>query len=139
MLEAQITQQASSLFIPPGRLPSKPKSNPREHCNGVTLRKGVEDPDDILLEEGRAMIMAESNERNDGGELITFIENCSFEIPIVFPPKLPDSGSLSIPYVVGKMKIERALCDLGANVDLMPYSMFHKLHLEPLQPLLFSL
>ena len=37
------------------------------------------------------------------------------------------------------MKIESALCDLGASVSLMPYSMFHKFHLRPLRSAPFSL
>ena len=37
------------------------------------------------------------------------------------------------------MKIERTLYDLGVSVSSMPYSMFRKLHLGPLQPAPFSL
>ena len=96
------------------------------------MKEGVEDPEDIPLEEGRELSMAESRERNNGGKPITFIENDKFEIPTVFPPKVLDPSSFIMPYVVGKMKIERALCDFGASVSLMPYSMFHKLHLGPL-------
>ena len=48
------------------------------------------DPEDILLEEGREMIMVESQERNDGGKPMTFKENDSLEIPTVFTSKLPD-------------------------------------------------
>jgi len=55
-------------------------------------------------------------ERNDGGKATTFIENEIVEIPTTFPPKLPDPGSFSIPCIVGKVEIERALCDLGASV-----------------------
>jgi len=54
-------------------LPSKPESNPREHCNCVTLKEEVEEPEDILLEEGREVIMAESKERNDGGKRISLL------------------------------------------------------------------
>ena len=64
---------------------------------------------------------------------MTFIENESLEIATFFSPKLPDPGSFSIPYVVGKVEIERALCNLGASVRLMAYSLFHRLHLGPLQ------
>jgi len=70
--------------------------------------------------------MAESKEKNDKGEPITFRENGSFKFP-------------TIPCVVRKVKTERALCDVSASVSLMPYSMFHTLHLGPLQPALFSL
>ena len=107
-------------------------SNPHKQCNFVTLKEGVEDSKDITLKEGREVIMAESKEKNNKGEPTTFKENDSFEIPKVFPPKLPESSSFSILYVVGKVKIERALCDHGASVSLMPHSMFHKLHLGPL-------
>ena len=80
------------------------------------------------------MIKVESKERNNGGEPMNFIESDSFEIPIVFPPKLPDPNSFSIPCVIEKMKIEGALCDLGASLSLIPYCMFDKLHLRPLRP-----
>ena len=40
MLEAQITQHASSSSIPSRRLPSKPESNPREQCHAMILRGG---------------------------------------------------------------------------------------------------
>ena len=132
VLEAQIAQQATSSSTHMRRLPSKPESDAHEHCNYVTLKEGVEDPEDMPLEEGKEVIMAEIKERNDGGKPITFIEDDSFDPPSVFPLKLPDPGSFTIPYVVRKMKIERALCDLGASIILMPYSMFHKLHLGPL-------
>jgi len=85
------------------------------------------------------VIMAKSKEKNDEGEPITFRENDSFVIPKVFSPKLLNSGSFSIPCVIEKVKIKRSLCDLGASVSLMPYSMFHKLHFGPLQQEPFSL
>ena len=74
--------------------------------------------------------MAKSKERND---------EATFKIPKVFPPKLPDQGSFSLPCVIGKVKIEIAICDIGASVSLMPYFMFHNLHLGPLRLAPFSL
>jgi len=38
MLETQIFQQVSFSSIPPGRLPFRPKPNPREQCNAMILR-----------------------------------------------------------------------------------------------------
>jgi len=83
--------------------------------------------------------MVESKEKNDGDLAATFIENESLEILIIFPSKPPNPGSFSIPCVVGKAEIERALCDLDESISLMPYSLFHRLHLGPLQPAPFSL
>jgi len=127
MLDAQIVQQATSSSAPLGRLPSKLESDPCEQCNYAILKERAKDPENITLEEGREVIMAKSKERNNNGDPMTFRENDSFEIPKIFPPKLPESGSFSIPCVIRKVKIERALCDLGASIHLMPYSMFHKL------------
>jgi len=83
--------------------------------------------------------MAESEERNDEGDPMTFRENDNFEIPKVFPSKLLNPTSFSIPCVIGKVKIEIFLCDLRTSVSLMPYFMFHKHHSGPLQPTFFSL
>ncbi|XP_050890249.1 uncharacterized protein LOC127095624 [Lathyrus oleraceus] len=41
--------------------------------------------------------------------------------------KLQDPGSLSIPCHIGTMEFDRALCDLGSSVSLMPLSMCKKL------------
>lgn len=44
MLESQIATQASSQPTPPRRLPSQPETNPREHCNAITLRISYPSP-----------------------------------------------------------------------------------------------
>jgi len=38
----------------------------------------------MSIEGGREIIMVESRERNDGGKAMTFVENESLEIPIIF-------------------------------------------------------
>jgi hypothetical protein len=43
------------------------------------------------------------------------------------PPKLADIGSFGIPVTVGNVSVDQALCDLGASVSLMPYSMYKRL------------
>ncbi|KAM2388572.1 hypothetical protein ACFXTH_038002 [Malus domestica] len=49
------------------------------------------------------------------------------------PPKLEDAGSFTIPYVTGGKKFGRALCDLGASINLMPYSVYESLNLGDLK------
>ncbi|CAM8954167.1 unnamed protein product [Rhodiola kirilowii] len=53
---------------------------------------------------------------------------------VPMPPKLKDSGSFSIPCDIGGLTIRRALCDLGASVSIMPYSLYSKLNLGDLCP-----
>jgi uncharacterized coiled-coil protein SlyX len=50
------------------------------------------------------------------------------------PPKLKDPGAPTISCVIGNTQIKRALLDLGAGVNLLPYSMYQQLGLGELKP-----
>ncbi|XP_031120309.1 uncharacterized protein LOC116023448 [Ipomoea triloba] len=50
------------------------------------------------------------------------------------PPKLKDPGSFSIPCIIGGFVVGGALCDLGASVSLMPYSLCKRLNLGTPKP-----
>jgi hypothetical protein len=50
------------------------------------------------------------------------------------PPKLKDPGAPTISCVIGNTQIERALLDLGAGVNLLPYSVYQQLGLGELKP-----
>ncbi|GJW69597.1 reverse transcriptase domain-containing protein [Tanacetum coccineum] len=50
------------------------------------------------------------------------------------PPKLGDPGSFLIPCNFDKTFSCNALADLGASINLMPYSLYAKLSLETLKP-----
>jgi hypothetical protein len=47
--------------------------------------------------------------------------------------KQKDPGCPTIPCFVGSFKFEKAFCDLGASVSVMPRDVFEKLRL-PLEP-----
>jgi hypothetical protein len=47
--------------------------------------------------------------------------------------KQKDPGCPMIPFLVGSFKFEKALCDLGESVSIMPRDVFKKLRL-PLEP-----
>ncbi|XP_070026342.1 uncharacterized protein [Nicotiana sylvestris] len=42
-------------------------------------------------------------------------------------PKLEDPGAFTIPCTIGSVNFTKALCDLGASINLMPYSIFKTL------------
>jgi len=88
---------------------------------------------ELPMEEGREITMEGSK------ETATFVKDESIEIPTIFPSKLPDQCNFSIPCIMGKVEIERGLCDLGASVSIMPYSLFHRQHRGPLLAAPFSL
>ena len=50
------------------------------------------------------------------------------------PPKYKDPGSPTISIVVGNSKLGHALVDLGASVNLLPYSVYMDLGLGELEP-----
>ncbi|XP_061342065.1 uncharacterized protein LOC133288353 [Gastrolobium bilobum] len=58
---------------------------------------------------------------------IILTEECSAITQKNLPLKLKDPGSCSMPYTIGSMTIEKVLCDLGVNINVMPLSMMKKL------------
>ncbi|XP_059315366.1 uncharacterized protein LOC132065928 [Lycium ferocissimum] len=60
---------------------------------------------------------------------IALIEECTSWIQNRLPTKLKDPGSFAIEISIGKQVVARALCDLGASINLMPSSIFRKLGL----------
>ena len=60
------------------------------------------------------------------------IEECSAILQKKLPLKLQDPGSFAIPFFIGNQVLSKALCDLGASINLMSLSMFKRLRLgEP--------
>ncbi|XP_021746875.1 uncharacterized protein LOC110712730 [Chenopodium quinoa] len=70
----------------------------------------------------------------DMAETVSLTENCSATIMNKTPPKLKDPGNFSIPCAINKTQIDNVLCDLGASVSLMPYSVYQRLELGELSP-----
>ncbi|XP_050914879.1 uncharacterized protein LOC127129796, partial [Lathyrus oleraceus] len=70
----------------------------------------------------------------EDNETVTFTTECSAIIQNNMPPKLKDPGSFSIPCVIGKFVIDKALCDLGANISVMPLSICKRLNIGELRP-----
>ena len=66
-------------------------------------------------------------------ETVAFTEECSAVLQNKSPPKLKDPGSFSIPCHLGALFIDKALCDLGASVSVMPLSVFQKLNMGELK------
>ena len=52
-------------------------------------------------------------------ETVALSEECSAILQNKLPSKLKDPGSFTIPCVIGNVVFERALCDLGASINLM--------------------
>src|SRR4051812_13075589 len=67
-------------------------------------------------------------------ETVTLTEESSALLNNKLPPKLRDPGNFSIPCTIGNIKFNNALCDLGASVNILPYSLFKKLNIGEVKP-----
>ncbi|XP_021726672.1 uncharacterized protein LOC110693827 [Chenopodium quinoa] len=70
----------------------------------------------------------------DMAKTVTLTENCSAILMNKMSPKFKDPGNFSVPCTIKKMQFDNALCDLGASVSLMPYSVYERLDLGELLP-----
>lgn len=58
---------------------------------------------------------------------IMLTEECNIIIQNKLPPKVEDEGSFTIPWNIGNYDFNKALCDLGASINLMSYYVFKNL------------
>ncbi|XP_062075447.1 uncharacterized protein LOC133779509 [Humulus lupulus] len=70
---------------------------------------------------------------------VALIEECCATLQKKQPPKLKDTGSFNIPCSIEGSIETKALCDLGASVNLMALSIFRRLNLGEAQPTTVSL
>ncbi|XP_010534179.1 PREDICTED: uncharacterized protein LOC104809799 [Tarenaya hassleriana] len=123
LVDNQIAQLTSAIQRPSRSLLGNSETNPREHVNAITLRSGKQIPSytkylkDILTKKR----VAEK-------ETVALTADCSDLIQLELPLKRSDPGSFSIPCKFGNVSIDRALCDLGAGVSLLPLSIFKRLN-----------
>nr|XP_009763542.1 PREDICTED: uncharacterized protein LOC104215430 [Nicotiana sylvestris] len=67
-------------------------------------------------------------------ETVALTEECTLRVQNKLPQKLKDPGSFTIPVRIGNIDVGRALCDLGASINLMPLSLFKQLGLGAPRP-----
>ncbi|CAL2238230.1 unnamed protein product [Prunus armeniaca] len=63
-------------------------------------------------------------------EEVKLNKNVSAVLQRKLPPKLEDPGSFDIPINIGDKTVGRAMLDLGASINVMPYSVYQELGLE---------
>jgi len=156
MLETQISQEAqqvASSSQTSGIFPSRPEANPKGKMNDITLIDGrqLENP---VVETKTIEVEVESEEPQSEKVIVESEKPntpppCKPKIPLPqgfdesnldeqfrklieiiqdkLPSKLEDLGNSSIPCVIESEIIERAMCDLGDSVSLIPLSLRERL------------
>ena len=70
---------------------------------------------------------------------VNLIEECSATLQRKLPQKLKDPSGFTIPCTIGNSIFEKALCDLGASINLMLLSIFRRLGLGEARPTTITL
>ena len=60
-------------------------------------------------------------------------KNVSIVLQMKLSPKCKDLGTFTIPCAIGNTCFKRAMLDLGASINVMPYSIYTSLNLGPLE------
>ncbi|XP_057770694.1 uncharacterized protein LOC130990481 [Salvia miltiorrhiza] len=67
-------------------------------------------------------------------ETVNLNEECSAILQKKLPAKLKDPGIFTISCIIGGQQFGKALCDLGASINLMPLSIFQRLAIGEMKP-----
>ncbi|KAM1079812.1 hypothetical protein EV1_014407 [Malus domestica] len=74
-----------------------------------------------------------TRKRISNKEVVQVSENVSAVLQRKLPPKCKDPGSFTIPCVIGNTKFEHAMLDIGASINVMPYSIYASMNLGELK------
>ncbi|KAM1551520.1 hypothetical protein ACFXTH_043775 [Malus domestica] len=74
-----------------------------------------------------------TRKRISNKEVVKVSENVSAVLQRKLPPKCKDPGSFTISCVIGNTKFEHAMLDLGASINVMPYSIYASMNLGELK------
>ncbi|XP_073025157.1 uncharacterized protein [Primulina eburnea] len=163
-LETQIGQLANALRDQNrGQFPSNTEVNQKEQCKAVTLRSGRElDVNKSKENEESKKLVEEVETEGSKAEVeveqppfikdvmskkrklqefttVKLTEECSAILQKKLPQKLKDPGSFTIPCIIGGTNVNKALCDLGASINLMPFSTYRDLKLGKVKPTTITL
>ncbi|XP_070029461.1 uncharacterized protein [Nicotiana sylvestris] len=66
--------------------------------------------------------------------IVTLTQTCSVVVTRLVAEKLSDPGNFTIPCTIGNFVFAKALCDLGASINLMPLAIYKRLGIGRARP-----
>ncbi|KNA04432.1 hypothetical protein SOVF_199860, partial [Spinacia oleracea] len=78
------------------------------------------------------MCTTKRKQRLRGAQKVKVSEHVSAMFQKALPPKCSDPGMFAIPCVIGNTTFPRAMLDLGASINVIPYSLYESLKLGTL-------
>ncbi|XP_073308362.1 uncharacterized protein [Primulina huaijiensis] len=129
-LENQIGQLAKMIASRElGTLPSNTETNPKEQVKAIELKSGKV----LETREKEKTQTLDEHTATSKGKSSNTTPTPTAKPKIVIPPPFPAALKKA------KLDAQFALCDLGASINLMPFSMFRKLGLGEPKPTRMSL
>ncbi|XP_070015721.1 uncharacterized protein [Nicotiana sylvestris] len=123
-LEIQLSQLAALVFEKiQGPLPRNTEKNPKSTLSPSPY--------------GQEILSSKRKLEEVSGVILT--EKCSAILQNKLPQKLGNPGGFTIPCTLGGVYFEKTLCDSGASINLMPFSIFKKLDLGEIKDTSVSL
>ncbi|XP_021747415.1 uncharacterized protein LOC110713266 [Chenopodium quinoa] len=126
-----------------GKLPPQTELSPKQQANAITLRSGKELKETEIATKRaediprfakfmKELCTIKRKHRLGGKEKV----KVSAHVFAVFQKKIPekcgDPGMFIVPVTIGDTTLHRAMLDLGASINVIPYSLFKSLKLGPL-------
>ena len=68
-----------------------------------------------------------------GNKIVIISENVSAVLQKTLPPKCKDPGVFIVPCKLRNLLVPRAMLDLGASINVLPYSLFKTIRVGPLK------
>ncbi|XP_073261963.1 uncharacterized protein [Populus alba] len=123
----KIVDKAIGLGIPKGIAEEKSRES-EEGIKTQVTNESLSDKEGEINE--KEMIKRRLNVK----ERAFLTEHASAIIQFKTPPKYKDPGCPTISCIIGSHKIDQALLDLGASVNLIPYTVYEQLGLGEIKP-----
>uniref|UniRef100_A0A2N9ID69 Reverse transcriptase domain-containing protein n=1 Tax=Fagus sylvatica TaxID=28930 RepID=A0A2N9ID69_FAGSY len=157
-MKSHISKLTNALTVnEKGKFPSQPQIPQGQHmAQGSQNKKNVEHVNEVTTRSGKNVDsphIEEQEKSSDNVDLPTTSEPLTRPISVPFPQALKasrkldsspeilenlrqykDPGCPTISCIIGDHDIEQALLDLGASVNLMPYSVYLQLGLGEIKP-----
>ncbi|XP_074299611.1 uncharacterized protein LOC141630748 [Silene latifolia] len=80
----------------------------------------------------KELYTVKTQQRPKGAQKVKVSEHVSAMFQRKWPPKYGDPGMFTIPCTLGDTRIERAILDLGASINVIPYSFYKSMKLGSL-------
>ncbi|XP_074264257.1 uncharacterized protein LOC141586802 [Silene latifolia] len=89
-------------------------------------------PSPIPVVEPEELCNIKGNNKLKGVKKVKVSEHVSAMFQRKLPTKCSHSGMFTIPCTIGNTKIQKAMLDLGASINVMPYSLYQSMELGTL-------